>query len=181
MSTKILKALVAGAASTVLLLSGCGSVSQTESSMTRVQLYASLEQLASGSILVVVGSVTSERTVADIDDTPFTIATVQITEVIKGQDSDKTVEVRQLGGEGLEPPVALLEVGGQYLLYLTASGLPAPLDAQYYVTGANAGIYVTDEKETARGSTVFTQVTREPGEALPELITLTEAKNPSSR
>lgn len=149
--------------------------------MTRVQLYASVEELASDSVLVVVGSVISERTVADIDDTPFTIATVEIAEVIKGQDLGKTVEVRQLGGEGLEPPVALLEVGGQYLLYLTASGLSAPLDTQYYVTGANAGIYASDEKETERGSTVFTQVDREPGEALPELITLTEAKNSSSQ
>lgn len=98
-----------------------------------------------------------------------------------GWEGQKVVEVRQFGGDSLEPPVSLLEVGDQYLLYLTPSGLAAPLDAQYYVTGANAGIFANGDAESARGSSVFRKFDGEPGEELPESVTVQEAMDSSGQ
>lgn len=155
--------------------------SQDDASMSRVQLYASLEELSDASTVVVVGSVVNQALARDIDElTEFTISTIQIEEVIKSdgkRESGGTLQVRQLGGGEQAAPTPVLSAESKYLLYLTPSGLAAPLESQFYVTGANAGIYAS-AAVNARGTDApseFVQVDAEPGEQLPPTVEVDEA------
>lgn len=149
--------------------------------MSRVQLFGSLDELSDASALVVIGSVVDQTVARDIDElTVFTISTVQIDDLVKSdgmRQVGEAIQVRQLGGEDQAAPTPVLSSEGEYLLYLTPSGLAAPLDTQFYVTGANAGMYVSS-RDSARGSvdsTEFVQVDAEPGEQLPSSVDLGEA------
>mgnify|MGYP001048322345 CR=1 FL=1 len=165
------------------LLSACTSPSSNQdgASMSRVQHYASLDELSDASAVVVVGSVVDQTVARDIDElTEFTISTVQIDEVVKSDGTHQagdTIQVRQLGGGEQAAPTPVLSTESKYLLYLTPSGLAAPLDSQFYVTGANAGVYAS-AGASARGTEVtseFLQVDAEPGEQLPSVIEVDDA------
>lgn len=72
----------------------------------------------------------------------------------------------------------MLHKGEVYLLYLTPSGLDGELAEQYYVTGANAGIYVSVRKdvEVAKDErATFVQYSPQEGESLPSEVRLTDA------
>jgi hypothetical protein len=69
----------------------------------------------------------------------------------------ETVEVRQDGAPALE-------VGHEYLLFLTPTMLPAEAATQYFVTGAVAGLYV-------RRGDDFQRVVADSGDTLPDTIT----------
>lgn len=164
-------------------LAGCAPVTAPgDASVSRVQLYSSLQELTEDSDIVVVGSVTSQEVVQDIDaGTDFTISTVLVTDVVHSVDSlasGSTAEVRQIGSGSQPAPTPLLSTDGTYLLYLTASGLDAPLDAQFYITGANAGVYrsSTDSARAIDSQEAFEQVDPHPGEALPVETNLEEAR-----
>lgn len=179
-SRKVL-GLAAATIAVVALLGGCASTT-SGSSMSRVHLYSSVEELAADSAVVLVGSVVEQTVAQDIEPTTdFTVSTVQISEVIQS-DRDLavggTVRVRQIGSEEQPPSTPIFTPGSTYLLYLTSSGLAAPLDSQFYVTGANAGAYLApaDQARSAQGSETFTQVDPEPGENLPTSISLDDAQ-----
>ena len=162
------------------LLAGCGATSSSgESDISRVRLYPSAKALAADSSLVIVGFVSAQRVADDITpDFDFTISTIDVREVVKKKGKTKvqagsTVEVRQ-DGSGDQPPSAiLLKPGTPYLLFLTDSGLDGELATQFYVTGANAGLY-SAESSNARvknwDDVDFKQVDKESKEELPAVI-----------
>ena len=88
--------------------------------------YESIEEMAAESDLIVEGIVTSQR-VNRIQSAVFTISTVEITETISGEVFE-TVEVSQTGGvdgDYIIYPIygaPLMEIGDEYILYLTDPG-----------------------------------------------------------
>lgn len=70
------------------------------------------------------------------------------------------VEVRQM----TDPRLVR---GGQYALFLTPSMLSGDAASQYFVTGAEAGIYVRD-------GDVFRRVAADSGDTLPDTMELGE-------
>ena len=167
-------------------LSGCSMTTEQgrdgEAHSSRVKLYPSVKSMAEDSSTVVVGTVTEQRVAADIDQTTdFTISTVEVSTVQKAKDpivrGDKLI-VRQVGSQKQPEPGPLMAVGTTYLLYLTPSGLEGELSAQFYITGANAGLYqaVAAERQTSYAANdVFKQVEKQDGEDLPAELTLSES------
>lgn len=171
----------------VVAAAGCGSVGGPEvhqvagSEMSRVRLYSSVAELAADSRLVIEGTVTGQSVAADVDAmTDFTLSEVKVVRSMRGADrvvAGDSVVVRQLGSDKQHPPVPILVSGHVYLLYLTPSGLEGSLSSQYYVTGANAGIYVEQPTGQAKNGAAktFAQVQRQPGETLPSDLSDTQA------
>ena len=161
----------------VVLFAGCSSSPTTSGSDgSRVKSYSSLAALAGDSTVIVSGTVTAQRTAADIDPvTPFTISTVTVQAAPKGAGlvAGSTVEVRQFGSTKQIGPAPLLTMGSHYLLYLTASGLSGPLASQYYVTGGDAGLYAAPP--SAKGNSSFNQMRSDKNDKLPAAVTLTGA------
>lgn len=178
--------IITVAAAAVLALSavsltGCSS-SHGEGS--RVELYNSVPALADDSIIVVAGTVSSQKTVSDIPNSgEFTLSTFTVAKTAKtdsNHPAGSTLVVRQHGTESKPGPGALLEPGKTYLLYLTPSGLDGDLASQFYVTGGTAGIYETEQNAAARsagvtGDTEFTKAPSDEGDKLPAELTLEDA------
>lgn len=146
------------------LLSACGQIASTSSttsggrqtvhsgaSISRVQLYDSVASIADDSDLVITGKVSSTKVVRDVDDlTDFTILDVTVAQVLRGTLDVDHVTVRQTGSANQGSAERLLSEGSVVMLFLTSSGLPGNLATQYYVTGANAGVYtVSDDMSSA--------------------------------
>lgn len=150
--------------------------------MTRVELYSSLDELTNASAIVATGAVVGQSTVRDIDElTEFTISQFRIETILKSDgvhSAGDTIEVRQLGGLDQNAPTPIISSGVSYLLYLTPSGLASPLDTHFYITGANAGLFASNDSVagTRSASGEFFQVDSEPGERLPSSVDLQEAK-----
>jgi len=180
-----------------LALAGCASGSSdggvaesTQESgdgahLTRAQLYSDIDALASDSVAIAVGTVTSQRVATDIDDaTAFTISSFEVTESVKSDgftDAGKVVDVRQVGSPDGPAPTDLLTPGSTYLLYLTASGLDGELGSQYYVTGASAGLYeqatsAQSRSGTDNSSSRFVQVDATEGEDLPAEVDVNDLR-----
>jgi hypothetical protein len=180
-----------------LALAGCasgssndGAAASTQESgdgahLTRAQLYSDIDELASDSVAIAVGTVTAQRVATDIDDaTAFTISSFEVTESVKSDgftDVGRTVDVRQVGSPEGSAPTDLLAPGNTYLLYLTASGLDGELSSQYYVTGASAGLYAQATSEQSRSGTDepssrFVQVDATDGENLPAEVNVDELR-----
>jgi len=153
--------------------------------ISRIKLYGSVRELAADSALIIIATPQSQVVTADIDGLiDFTLATVRIDQVIKGPAGVKTgslIVVRQTGAyerTGLEkepnlpqaPPVPLLEMGARYLLYLTPSGLDGDKASQFYITGANAGLYKAADDRNYR------QVQRQQDENLPTSMAAEDAQ-----
>jgi hypothetical protein len=185
---KIKRIIVAAtaAAGLTLTMAACTVTSSTSSESgvhgSRAEFYGSVGELADASSLVVRGTVAEQTVASDITpDLPFTLSTFDIQEVLEGEGAvaGTQVTVRQIGIEyEVDAPAPLLEVGQEYLLFLTPSGLDAPLDVHFYVTGGNAGLYASAADATARrgGEIAFTQVEASeeddlPAEILPAEIT----------
>lgn len=122
------------------------SAGRTESHASRARSYDSLKAIAKDSAVVVVGTA-GAQTVADdiIAGKDYTRTTVAVTSVLKHKGKPPTsgsVIVRQDGSADQPPSSKLLEPGKTYMLFLTESELPGELASHYYVTGANAGLYV---------------------------------------
>ncbi|WP_203580996.1 hypothetical protein [Microbacterium hibisci] len=142
-------------------LAGCSQ----STSGSRHTLYNSVDALAADSSSIVVGTV-AEQSVAD----DVTVSTITVTNAPTNPrlganlDDDRapaavgdTVQVRQIA-----PPA--LEVGEEYLLFLTPTMLPAEAGTQYFVTGAVAGLYVREGDD-------FRRVVADSGDTLPDTIT----------
>lgn len=173
--------LVKAAASAALLLAftSCSST-QGASEMSRAKLYPSVAALAKDSASIVVGRVEEQRVANDVSpDLDFTISRVTVNQVgrsVDGLQPGSKMEVRQTGSKAQRAPAQLMEVGASYLLFLTPSGLSGDLASQYYVTGANAGLYIADAtagKMPGPGSK-FRQLQRQEGENLPAQLALSE-------
>lgn len=189
-------AAVSFAITAVVALGGCASGSTgapesiseehgSDAHLTRAQLYPDIDALASDSAAIVVGTVTEQRVAADIDDaTDFTISSFEVSETLKSNGSTEpgaVVDVRQIGSEEQAAPTDLLTPGSTYLLYLTPSGLEGELASQYYVTGANAGLYEAVGSENRSDASVdtglqFVQVDGTEGEPLPNELSINDLK-----
>lgn len=172
MLLKLRGAMAASSVASLLVVTGCtgSSHNSSDGEFSRANYYHSSLQLLNDSSAAVVGTVTSQRVVADITpDTPFTISTVQVAEVHKGKATGilpgSTIEVRETGTVDGMPSVKYLTTGETYLLYLTKSGLPGALAEQYYITGADVGSYVK-----VAGGQDFQQLNSDPGDNLPSKV-----------
>ncbi len=76
-----------------------GSESSSTGSISRAAMYSSIADLASASDAVVIGSVASQKVAADVDGTTeFTLSTIDVSSVLKGDVQDKSqIVVRQTG------------------------------------------------------------------------------------
>ena len=146
----------------VSVLAGCSQ----SSSGSRATLYDSVESLAADSSSIVVGTVSAQSTEGDV-----TISSVEVTNAPTNSQLGAnlpdhtepaavgdTVEVRQ------EDPSPALELGNEYLLFLTPTMLPGEATTQHFVTGAVAGLYIRQDDE-------FRRVVRDSGDTLPDTIT----------
>jgi hypothetical protein len=166
-------------------LAGCSSASTSEGS--RVQLYDSVSALADDSSIIVAGTVSSQKTVADIPNGGnFTLSTFTVTKSAKtdsGHPDGSTITVRQIGSPKASGPAPFLEQGKSYLLYLHPSELDGDLASHFYVTGGSAGIYETQQNAAARSAggvtedTEFTKAPSDEGDSLPAELTLDDALN----
>jgi hypothetical protein len=152
----------------------------TGSSLSRVHLYSTLEELTDESVLVILGTVANQETAYDINDSiAFTLATVEVSSIEKG-DLEGTAEiiVRQTGA--LERGESILQSGETYLFYLVASGLEGDLANQYYITGATAGVYRVDQnpQDGDDGSYgLLERVDKDSEDLLPDEATLTQVRS----
>lgn len=145
-------------------LAGC----TTSSSGSRHKLYDRTDALVLDSTDIVVGTVQGSGVDGDA-----TVATVEVentpTNPSLGSNVDAdagTIEV----GDVIEVRQQIdekLATGTQYLLYLTPTMLSGDAADQYYITGAEAGMY-------ARDGDVFRRVVRDSGDTLPETISISE-------
>jgi hypothetical protein len=147
------RVLVAGAL--VLALSGCV---QSGSSGSRHELYDSLDSLVAATEVIVTGTVTEQV------GSGTTISTVEVGEALLPLGfATTTITVRELG-----PP--LLAVGDEYLLFLVPTELQGVSADEYFVTGAQAGIYRADGDDWVRALT-------DTGDTLPERIALDDVRD----
>jgi hypothetical protein len=142
----------------------------------RTTLYNGIGQLIADSRLVVVGNVDSQSVVdANGNEPPYTLSTVSVSRSVApqglaarsgggvvGMGEGGTVVVRQMGVSGMEVPAPLLEVGQQYLLFLTPTGASGDTAGQYWTVGGPAGSFRLDGSGFARMS--------EDGDRLPAAI-----------
>lgn len=161
------------------------SESSSTGSISRATLYGSIADLAAASDVVVVGSVASQKVVADIDGTTqFTVSTIDVSSVLKGDvQSASQIVVRQTGSANQPSGETFMTPDSTYLLYLVASGLDGDLASQYYITGATAGIYEAEQTAAAKSATgsdassvqTFSRVNVDSGDTLPATVTLEDA------
>ena len=163
-----------------------GSTTASENGTSRAKMYDSVKAITDDSDLVVVGTVADQKVVQDIDDeTDFTLSTVKVITTKKGDAGDETVVVRQTGSTKNQTAGAMMETGSTYLLFLVHSGLAGDLASQYYVTGADAGIYLAPATAKAKAQTgtateqdisgeTFNRVNSDSGDNLPATLTVDE-------
>ncbi len=167
-NSALAKALAATITTALLTLSVAGcSVSTGEAAGSRHVLYASIDALARDSTAIVAGSVTAQ--VADGD-------TIISTVVVANAPSNP-----QLGANApAARPVAvgdsiqvrqdpssrpLLEMGREYMLWVTPSMLPGDAASQFFITGGNAGLYLRD-------GDIARRAVSDTGDSLPETISI---------
>ncbi|MFR0574693.1 hypothetical protein ACLUWS_05540 [Bifidobacterium boum] len=163
-----------------------GSTAASENGTSRAKMYDSVKAITDDSDLVVVGTVADQKVVQDIDnETDFTLSTVKVITTKKGDAGDETVVVRQTGSTKNQTTGAMMKTGSTYLLFLVHSGLSGDLASQYYVTGADAGIYLAPATVKAKAQTgtateqdisgeTFNRVNSDSGDNLPATLTVDE-------
>ena len=112
-------------------------------SISRAELYASVQDLTDASDLVIIGRVVDTSVAQDIDDvTDFTIAQISVLRTLHGDTNDHdNIVVRQTGSLNQGSSQTLLAKDDVVMLFLVESGLGGDLAKQYYVTGVTAGLY----------------------------------------
>jgi hypothetical protein len=138
------------------------------SSGSRHTLYESFDAIAADSSAIVVGAVALQRTEGDTTISSF---------VVESSPTNPQLGANVDGGANPIEPGDVVEVrqmtdpwlvrGGQYALFLTPSMLSGDAASQYFVTGAEAGIYVRD-------GDVFRRVAADSGDTLPDTMELGE-------
>ncbi|MCW3491764.1 hypothetical protein [Microbacterium sp. SSM24] len=160
MRTRALTAALVLAAACAL--SGCTG----GSSGSRHTLYDSIDALAADSSAIVVGEVARQRTEGETTISSVVVGSAptnpQLGAEVDGGasaiESGDVVDVRQTTSP-------YLEVGGRYALFLTPTMLEGDAASQFYVTGAEAGIYACEADSCHR-------VALDSGDDLPETIEL---------
>lgn len=126
-------------------------------------------EAAEHATLVVRGAAGASH-VEEIADTPFTVTTVDVAEVFKGQRTNSEVQVRQFGDEQNTSHEAaeLLKAGSEYVLYLEPFELEAGKPLEQYVVVGSSAAYTEVRPGAYQVAT--------PETALPETLTLDEIK-----
>ena len=141
----------------------------------RAKTYSSLGELEADSAVIVIGTVTEQGVVKDVEvSLDNTLSTVEVQSARKSEVPSRIV-VRQTGSTIQGAPVPILESGGQYLLYLVPSGLEGDAADQFYVTGLDDGIYraAHAERPGAQPHPIsFVRAHTEPDDHLPERIVI---------
>lgn len=162
----------AAAALLALALAGCAGVGSAGS---RAKLYDSIDALARDSNAVIVGTVVERETGADATVWRVEVENAPLAPGL-GADLDApavpvavgdVVEVRDTGAADSSAPPYPLEVGRQYAMYLTATGLTGAAADQYFLTGAGAGLFVREGDQ-------FRRVLADSGDDLPDTIDIGE-------
>lgn len=150
-----------------------GCVAGTSAQASRAELYSSLAELVADSAAVVDVEVQSQE-ILDEDGT-YTLSTVTVVSSFEpaGLASPSAVApadelvVRQIGsasGPQSSEAATLLEVGEQYLLFLTPTMLDGDAGAQFYVVGVSAGIYRSEDGR-------YVRMQSDDGDVLPDTLT----------
>lgn len=160
---------------TMVMVSACSSGSVG----SRHEIYDSLSALIADSTAVVEVQVEDRNSVAAREDSSaYTAATVVVVTVMQPRDLSQTVDVpsrlevgstvviRQMGTPGTHADTPYLEPGNRYLVFLTPTGVPNAAAKEFYITGANAGIYRADADADG-----FVRSSHDE-DRLPELLTL---------
>lgn len=186
MVTALSIALGVGACGSGTTAQTSGNATTSKGEISRVKMYDSVKAITDDSDLVVVGTVADQKVVQDIDnETDFTLSTVKVITTKKGDAGDETVVVRQTGSTKNQTAGAMMKTGSTYLLFLVHSGLSGDLASQYYVTGADAGIYLASATAKAKAQTgtateqdisgeTFNRVNSDSGDNLPATLTVDE-------
>ena len=186
MVTALSIALGVGACGSGTTAQTSGNATTSKGEISRVKMYDSVKAITDDSDLVVVGTVADQKVVQDIDnETDFTLSTVKVITTKKGDAGDETVVVRQTGSTKNQTAGAMMKTGSTYLLFLVHSGLSGDLASQYYVTGADAGIYLAPATAKAKAQTgtateqdisgeTFNRVNSDSGDNLPATLTVDE-------
>ena len=157
---------ISGAALGVVLAAALAACTTTGSSGSRHKLYDSIDALAAESSVIVVGTVTEQR-----GDTTTTISSVEVSntpanpQLGAGLDGEHVPVVVGDAVEVRQDVAPFLAPGGEYMLFLTPSMLPGDAASQYFITGAEAGLYQRDGDR-------FRRVVMDSGDTLPETITV---------
>ena len=146
-------------------LTGCASAS---SSGSRAVLYDSIDALAADSSAIVVGTVSEQQTDGDTTISSIEVENAPTNPQLGANVEDETETVVAVGDVVVvrQDSAPMLTPGDQYMLFLTPSMLEGDAASQYFITGAEAGLYVRDGEE-------FRRVVGDSGDELPETISVT--------
>ena len=153
---------------------------QTHASGSRHELFESVYGLAAASSAVAVVDVKGQQA-DNAGSMPNTVSTVVVIEsftpaglgtalkaegvgVAKRPAAGDEIVIRQVEVDLEEASSPIMSVGRRYLVFLTPSMLNGEKGAQFYVTGASAGVY------SAEGA-AFVHGPFEEGDRLPERLT----------
>lgn len=142
-------------------LTGCVQ----SSSVSRHALYDGIDGLAADSSSIVVGTVSEQH-----EQDGATISSLNVSNAPAnpqlGNNLTERVDPAAVGDivEVRQDTTPHLEVGTEYLLFLTPSMLPGAAGTQLSITGAVAGLYV-------RSGDDYKRVVNDSGDTLPDTIT----------
>lgn len=182
---------------TVGMLTACTAGAEPEVSYgnaTRAVIYESLDQLLGDASLVVTGTVTAVRLEEGSEDKgtpPLSVFTFRVAESVAppgladGLDdlgivpmtvkSETDIDVLQYGTTAAEAgDTARLQVGESYLLILNPTMLPGDHADDWYITGVEAGMYISDGL-SLQGEGIYANLSSE-GDRVPPNLTLGELR-----
>lgn len=111
---------------------------------SRAKSYHSISQLARDSTAVVRAQASNRFSVEVIDQVPFTVTTMLVTEVLRGSVNGRTIQLRQLGGPEarLVGDPGIVTPNSAYLLFVMPFELKrGQTTGQYVVVGGSAGLF----------------------------------------
>lgn len=165
---------------------GCSSTSAVDSYIeaSRATLYSSVEEMTADSTWVVTGTVvsTEERATKSVEDLALTVVILEISSIVDTSathglgdanppEIGDSIVILQIGNGRVRGPAPMLASGSDYLLFLSASGLPGVDSSAYYVTGGSAGIY----RAEASGANLFVSLATD-GDKLPKTLSVSDIK-----
>jgi len=150
----------------------CGPTTSKHMEGSRHELFDSVRSISAASSNVVVVEVQSQRE-EEGPQIPYTISDAKVMtqfapaglgsaiDLKTPREIGGEVAVRQMGSKEVSTPAPILEIGRQYLLFLTPSMLDGEAAKQFYVTGGSAGIYSVEGSHFVHGP--FTEGDNLPG------------------
>lgn len=173
----------------IVLLAGCSQSSGVGTHGARAEIYTSVGALVEDSSAIATVVIDSSDQTRSSAGSPLTVATATVIENVAapsvGLDSregaldtslelNDVITIRQMGSPDTDQETPYLQPGETYLVFLASTGLPDVPDTEFYITGAVAGIYESDDDSASRGSAPQFERLGEDPDKLPEFLTTEE-------